>query len=135
MEYKSIILETKYKLSPEKREYYRLRSQKRRALGQMKEYKSSKEYHREYYLKQRQRVLEHYGESCACCGEYEHGFLSIDHINGGGRQHRKEIHGNLYQWLIKNKFPEGFQTLCHNCNMGKGIYRVCPHSWQHITRD
>lgn len=70
---------------------------------------------------------------CACCGEKHLEFLSIDHINGGGNKHRKEMvnqggsGGNIYWWLIKNDFPPGFQVLCHNCNMAKGFYGHCPH--------
>jgi hypothetical protein len=29
--------------------------------------------------------------------------------------------------LITNGFPSGFRTLCHNCNMAKGLYGTCPH--------
>lgn len=69
---------------------------------------------------------------CACCGEKEIKFLSIDHINGGGNKHRKTITkngkgGNISHWLVKNDFPDGFQVLCHNCNMAKGFYGQCPH--------
>lgn len=54
-------------------------------------------------------------------------FLCIDHIDGGGNKHRAEIKGDFYRWLIDNNFPPGFQTLCHNCNMAKGLYGRCPH--------
>ena len=33
----------------------------------------------------------------------------------------------LGQWIKKNNFPKGFQILCHNCNVAKGIYGECPH--------
>lgn len=80
-------------------------------------------------------VLRHYGgfpPKCACCGENEIKFLSIDHINGGGTAHRKTFTktgkgGNISVWLLKNSLPEGFQVLCHNCNMAKGFYGSCPH--------
>jgi hypothetical protein len=72
--------------------------------------------------------LKHYGGKCACCGEERREFLSIDHINGGGAKHRKEIHrASLYFWLIKNNFPDAFRILCHNCNQAMGIYGYCPH--------
>lgn len=79
------------------------------------------------------RVLSHYSNGmpkCACCGESHTEFLSIDHIRGGGNQHRKEI-GQLtiYHWLIKNNFPEGFQVLCFNCNHAKS-FGQCPHKNQ-----
>ena len=54
--------------------------------------------------------------------------LTVDHINNDGVAHRKKIKKrNIYQWLTKNNFPEGFQTLCMNCNFAKGIYGKCPH--------
>jgi hypothetical protein len=58
-------------------------------------------------------------------------FLCIDHINGGGSKHRREgKFPSMYQWLKTHNFPEGFQVLCHNCNMAKFIYGVCPHREQ-----
>jgi hypothetical protein len=33
----------------------------------------------------------------------------------------------IYSWLIQNNFPGGYQVLCHNCNMAKAFYKVCPH--------
>jgi hypothetical protein len=75
-------------------------------------------------------VLEHYGKQCACCGETEIKFLSIDHINNDGAAHRKVIGKGgttLYYWLRDNEYPDGFQILCHNCNFAKGIYGICPH--------
>jgi len=49
----------------------------------------SKEINRRLKL----RVYEAYGNRCVCCGESNLGFLSIDHINGGGRAHRQEVAG------------------------------------------
>lgn len=86
---------------------------------------------RETQNKRKLEVFNHYGGSkCACCGETIFEFLTIDHINGGGSQHRKEIGGLghvLYRWLIKNNFPDGFQILCYNCNCAKGHFGTCPH--------
>ena len=62
-------------------------------------------------------VLTHYGNGkCACvkCGYSDLRALSIDHINGGGRKHNEEIKERIYDWLIKNNFPDGYQTLCMN---------------------
>ena len=80
----------------------------------------------------KEQVIENYGGKCACCGETIMEFLTIDHINGGGRQHKKGIgrlsgHG-FYYWLRMNNYPEGFQVLCSNCNLGKYInHGTCPH--------
>lgn len=73
--------------------------------------------------RRRYEILCHYSKSnppvCANCGENHIEFLEIDHINGGGRQHKREIGGNLFAWLRKNNLPEGFQVLCANCNAKK----------------
>jgi hypothetical protein len=62
------------------------------------------------------------------CGESEVEFLGIDHIDGDGAQHRREVRpSRIYLWLIKHKFPAGIQILCHNCNLSKGYYGACPH--------
>lgn len=74
-------------------------------------------------------VLQAYGGAkCACCGEKTFEFLTIDHINGGGRQHLKQIRTNLYDWLRRHSFPSGYQVLCFNCNTGRHIAGgICPH--------
>lgn len=72
----------------------------------------------------RPTIFAHYGSTCACCGTTED--LTIDHIDGGGGAHRKELFGNsrkaggrFYAWLIRNGFPAGYQTLCQPCNGSK----------------
>jgi len=73
------------------------------------------------------------GPKCVCCGEETLDFLSIDHINDDGADHRrklKERHGytmDMYRWLKNHNFPEGFQVLCFNCNFAKGHFGICPH--------
>lgn len=79
----------------------------------------------------RDRVFDHYGRECACCTSTER--LTIDHINGDGRQHRMQLFGRkqygagffFYDWLIKNDFPDGYQTLCLSCNISKGDGPAC----------
>lgn len=81
-------------------------------------------------------VMRHYSgfqPKCACCGENEYKFLCIDHINGGGNEHRRTITkngkgGSMANWLLKNGLPVGFQILCYNCNCSKGFYGQCPHT-------
>lgn len=78
----------------------------------------------------REKALQYYSKgkmSCNCCGEKEYKFLAIDHIHGGGSQNRRLYSGSLAAWLVRNELPEGFQILCHNCNMAKGLYGNCPH--------
>ena len=74
----------------------------------------------------RRKVIQHYGNKCACCGEERYEFLSIDHINGGGK--KMGIYGDKLRWyIIRNKFPDEFRILCHNCNQALGAYGYCPH--------
>lgn len=59
------------------------------------------------------------GPVCVGCGETEMCCLQMDHINGGGGKHAKEIggRGKMYRWLRDNDFPPGFRVLCANCNI------------------
>ncbi len=84
----------------------------------------------------KQLVLGHYSSEtfrCVCCGESERDFLVIDHIDGHGNEHRKQIFGRLqggyafYHWLVKEGYPRGFQVLCSNCNMSKAKHGACVH--------
>ncbi len=67
---------------------------------------------------------------CACCREANLEFLQIDHINGGGTAHIKELFRQgmtFYRWLHGEGYPEGFRVLCSNCNFSLGHYGYCPH--------
>lgn len=66
---------------------------------------------------------------CDVLGERDDRLLTIDHINGGGNKHRKDVSAgaNFYRWLIKNNFPTEFRTLCYTCNCARGHYGHCPH--------
>ena len=76
----------------------------------------------------RKAVMDHYGRRCVCCGETQEEFLTIDHVDNDGKEHRKVVDGaRLYRWLMKNDYPKNFQILCWNCNVAKGRYGVCPH--------
>lgn len=77
---------------------------------------------RERRIKYRCTVISHYGNQCACCGDNTDEFLTLDHKDGGGNEHRKKGHGEQYwKWFIKNNYPINFQVLCFNCNSGRDI--------------
>lgn len=91
-------------------------------------------YARDYNRRMRLSVIQHYGGKCVCCGETEEAFLCIDHVEGGGNAHRRELVSDsrgsasrMCQWLVLNGFPDGYQLLCANCNMGKERPGGCPH--------
>lgn len=84
---------------------------------------------RRRYDQLRLEAFAHYGGAiCKCCGEKETRFLTLDHINGGGNKHRKEMTSYMYKWIQKKGYPDGLQVLCWNCNLGR-YYNdgICPH--------
>jgi len=93
-------------------------------------YDGIKAHIRDESQKLKLKVMESYGGKCACCGESNIAFLSIDHILGDGAAHRSKMPGvNLYKWLRNNGFPkDNFQCLCMNCNFAKSNNPGgCPH--------
>lgn len=130
----------KEKILEESRMYYT--QHKERILERLKGYRSTterKQYmiqyridhpelKREYYERPKEIVLDHYGHKCQWeegCDVIDSDMLQVDHINGGGNQHRRQIKTDIYSWLINNNFPLGYRLLCanHNCkhraNLGK----------------
>jgi len=103
-------------------------------------YQNHKDYFKNYmkkvHEKERLKVFRHYGKKCELCSQRKEEVLTIDHINGGGVNHRKKVGGNIYYWLIKNKFPKGFRTLCYNCNcsmvkLNKGRFKNIKNDLYH----
>jgi hypothetical protein len=104
-----------------------------------------KERMRLYRAQDRLLALQAYGgkhPKCSCpgCQESNIEFLSIDHIDGGGREQRRTLRqaqkhtkpskwnkdsdtnpggGVFFRWLRKNNYPTGYRVLCHNCNTGR----------------
>lgn len=80
----------------------------------------------------RDAVFARYGGYvCACCGETEPLFLSIDHINGGGNQERKALGRDQYVELARGPVRADLRVLCHNCNRGRWLNGgTCPHEAQ-----
>ena len=111
-----------------RRQYYN--THRNHILQYLKNYRFA---HYEHYLekehisrvKLKKEVLTYYGNGyckCITCGETRLSCLSLDHINGGGTQHR--LHTGctgygMYMWLKKQNFPSGYQTLCMNCQFIK----------------
>lgn len=95
-------------------------------------------YSKKVRIKARLEALKYYSNgnikcSCPKCNVDKIEFLAIDHINNDGAEKRRlgvEPKGgtSFYIYLRKNKYPPGFQVLCHNCNMAKQHNGgVCPH--------
>lgn len=79
-------------------------------------------------------IFDHYGWRCQCCGETIPEFLSLDHKFGGGNKDREEKRMGSNDWytaVVKDGFPEEFQILCLNCNLGRQRNGgVCPHEYE-----
>lgn len=96
----------------------------------------------------KEKFIEMYGHRCACCGEANPAFLSLDHVNNNGTEHRckhTKVHihdrlGNphitwsenrpaLMREVVSEYRPGEYQILCYNCNFGRGHDkdRKCPH--------
>ena len=114
-------------------------SQKQRIADKNREWVSAnRDRARENNRRERDRVriqtLEAYGSNCQCCGERRKEFLSIDHIRNDGAEERRRLKTRaglpFYRWLRKQGYPAGYQVLCFNCNMAKGIWGYCPHACQ-----
>jgi hypothetical protein len=87
----------------------------------------------------RAQVLRAYSNGsphCACCGEANWLFLTLDHIDNGGRAHRSRrgTQGVLRE-LKRDGFPIGFRVLCFNCNLARGFYGTCPHAAPGMTNE
>ena len=84
-----------------------------------------------YRQKLRNEIISAYSKNrncCACCGELRDEFLTLDHVNGDGKNHRKKHPGQgVYYDLRRRGFPDGYQILCFNCNCSIGIKGYCPH--------
>lgn len=77
-------------------------------------------------------IIEAYGGRCACpgCDVSIPKFLCLDHVNGGGRQHRKRVGSGVTIYIeVRNKgYPKDkYRLLCWNCNHCYGHYGSCPH--------
>lgn len=90
----------------------------------------------------KQEVWAAYGNACTCCGETEIVFLALDHVDGGGAEHRRRLRGqegwsprdsrgssSQFWYAVKKAgFPSEYQLLCHNCNIAKHRLGECPHA-------
>lgn len=73
-------------------------------------------------------VMTHYSAGppkCAMCVVSDIRILTIDHMSGGGASHRRSLGWKkLNRWLKHEGYPEGFQVLCFNHNLGKHCLNV-----------
>ena len=133
-------LENKEKLRQQGKEYYS--KNKERIDARNKKYYAS---HRneccergKIYAVQKRKELQNevfriYGHMCACCGESNQIFLTLDHINGNGTRERTESPGfGMLKKAIREADKTKYQILCYNCNCGRWRNKgICPHKSSH----
>jgi hypothetical protein len=72
-----------------------------------------------------EKVLDHYGAECNCCGQTQKMVLTAVRIN-----HRWQRASELYRQIIKDGFPGDIQILCFNC---KRFRQANGGIWPHKT--
>jgi len=130
-------------VNAQRREYYKTERGFEKAMEYIRNYNKrhiddhrnyQKLWMRLYRQKIKHEVLLHYSNGelkCACCGESNYFFMTIDHIMGRGKTDReagqKRSGWRLCVNLKMRGYPDGYQVLCYNCNLAKGHYGSCPH--------
>jgi hypothetical protein len=89
-------------------------------------------------LKIKTDIINIYGGKCFCCGIEDLIFLTIDHIDESGANHRKGLKDptgvGFYRWLRQQGYPkDNYQVLCFNCNFAKHVLGICPHATYKIS--
>lgn len=84
-------------------------------------------------------AMNAYGGECDCCGEPRLAFLTLDHVNNDGAEHRKRPtyrQSDFYRQLKAAGYPNdpALRVLCFNCNSGRQVNGgVCPHEQERMT--
>lgn len=94
-------------------------------------------FQRKSFAKTKQKALDaifdFYGRKCACCGESNPYFLTVDHVNNDGAKERRRRQGSSFfisvaKAIALGSSREDIQILCFNCNCGKHRNSgACPH--------
>jgi hypothetical protein len=70
-------------------------------------------------IRLRQQIIERFSGKCARCGFADWRALQVDHVNGGGSDHRKRQSWKIYYQAILEDTDGLYQLLCANCNQIK----------------
>ena len=79
-------------------------------------HKSKLKAWRGYNRRIRLDAIEVLGSVCTRCGFDDVRVLQIDHIEGGGTEHRKRVDHKLQYRNIRDGQTAGYQLLCPNCH-------------------
>ena len=81
-------------------------------------------------LRLRARILDSLGGVCACCGEQARRVLTVDHVQGGGTRHRRELSDprDYYRSILaEGCTPDRYRLLCLNCHESVNERGECHH--------
>jgi hypothetical protein len=127
----------KYRDNPEHRQRRNETTRLYHEQNQDRLNEARREYASRRHLARKLEAIRRYGPSCACCGEDRYQFLTVDHSNHDGAQHRALITGDarkggaaFYLNMERAGWPDwpGLRILCANCHMAIDLWGGCPHS-------
>lgn len=110
-----------------RRDYYNRVQTEWRAAGGKEAYNTKR---RDAYRALREEFIAAYGGKCVCCKERHHEFLTLEHKNHDGKQHRQQMGSslNLFKQLKQLGWPKkDYELRCMNCNWGTRFGGICPH--------
>lgn len=79
----------------------------------------------------KKEMIDAYGGRCSCCGETAVEFMTLEHLNHDGKEHRKSFRSSQSTWadLRRRGWPkEGYTVMCMNCNWARRHGKECPHT-------
>lgn len=129
------VLGRKPRLTPEERELRKLEQREYMKRYRKENADKIREYKKQVAEDAKLEGISHYGGKCACCGETEVGFLTIEHIHGRDSSIKRFTGKKEWLRLKRLGFPEGYTILCYNCNCAKGALGSCPHTWEGYDND
>ena len=86
-------------------------------------YSYTKEYHREYWRKRRQEIIDYLGSKCVKCGTTDN--LEIDHINPSDKSFHISKRLSL---STQREEVDKCQLLCHEHHMVKTVSEKKPYT-------
>jgi hypothetical protein len=84
--------------------------------------------------RQKQAVLNFFGSKCLDCSTDDPDILTLDHVGGGGRPHRRKVLGRVHaggmiQWAWRfirdnKEIPVKLELVCRNCNWKRHLKKL-----------
>ena|ERR1035437_10348569 len=85
--------------------------------------------------KLKEKLVISYGSKCTCCGEAEIRFLTLEHRNKDGKEHRKKMRSRdlIYRDVLRRGSPPEYTIYCMNCNFAERNGIPCPHKTKTLS--